>query len=311
MAFVVLSIRETNLLRTRLQHLLDLREELFKHPDEETVHDLRVSSRRAREVLDYLETALPENSYEKLRRPAKKITDSLGEMRETEVNLKLSEELDKKALIPPLAAELLMASLMKRKQKLQRRVNKQMKARNFRAYEKFLNRLKGSRIMLPASQEVLQRRSEDFYNFTLQEEVNDEQLHELRILSKKFRYVLEIHNRLRRQKLGRFILRVKRLQELLGEIHDLYVFANLVRDEAVNWNAPGLKIIPEALDNAIRVVSQQKEKLYPRVRVLYQRILDNTPEEIRPVPRKQVQSAETPDSGPLEASTYYYQRSSS
>ena len=289
---VILSVREANLLRKRLQDLLELRDELLKHPDEETVHDLRVSSRRAREVLDYLEVVLPQNTYQKLRGPAKKITSRLGELRETEVNQKLTEKLQSEELIPPLAAELLLHTLDNRKRKLQRKVNTQMKAGRFTPYEKFLGRLKGSRMAIPASQEVLQRRAEDFYNFILPEDMKDEPLHELRILTKKFRYALEIHNRLRRRAIGRFILRIKRLQELLGEIHDLFVFVNLIQEEARKWNDPRLTLIPGALENAIRVVTARKEKLYPRVKVLLQKILDNTPEEIRPVPRKIVQAVE-------------------
>jgi len=303
---VFLSVREANLLRKRLHDLLELRDELLKHPDEETVHDLRVSSRRAREVLDYLEGVLPQNSYQRLRGPAKKITSRLGELRETEVNQKLTEKLQTEELIPPLAAELLVHSLDNRKRKLQQKVNKQRKVGRFTPYEKFIGRLKGSRMAIPASQEVLQQRAEDFYNFTLPEEMNDEQLHELRILTKKFRYALEIHNRLRHRGIGRFILRIKRLQELLGEIHDLFVFVNLIQEEAQNWNDPRLTLIPEALQNAIHVVTGRKEKLYPRVKVLLQRILDNTPDEIRPVPRKVMQASdsagtevrETPEDGP-------------
>jgi CHAD domain-containing protein len=292
---VVLSVREANLLRKRLQDLLELRDELFKHPDEETVHDLRVASRRAREVLDYLEVALPQNTYQKLRGPAKKITSRLGELRETEVNQKLTEKLQSEELIPPLAAELLLHTLDDRKRNLQQKVNKQMKAGRFKPYEKFLGHLKGSRMTIPASQEVLQRRAEDFYNFILPEpeDMKDEPLHELRILTKKFRYALEIHNRLRHRAIGRFILRIKRLQELLGEIHDLFVFVNLIQEEARKWNDSRLTLIPEALQNAIQVVTARKEKLYPRVNVLLQKILDNTPEEIRPVPRKIVQTSET------------------
>ena len=290
--FIVLNIRESNLLRKRLQHLLDLRKELLEHPDEETVHDLRVASRRAREVLDYMQASLPPGAYKRMRGPAKNITSRLGELRETEVNLKLSEELRDKQLIPPLAAELLLHSLMKRKRKLQKKVNKQMKPANFAVYEKFLSRLRGSLSKPSAGQEVMSRRSADFYGFELSAKMQDEQLHELRILSKKFRYALEIHNRLSHGKFGRFILRIKRLQELLGDIHDLYVFANLIQDEARNWNAPGLKIIPEALDDAIQVVTHQKEKLFPRARAVYDGVIEHTPEELKSVPRKDMQAAE-------------------
>ena len=304
---IILSVREANLLRKRLRSLLELRHELVQHPDKETVHDLRVSSRRAREILDYMQSGIPENLFKRMQGPARNITSQLGKLRETEVNLKLCEELREKKLIPPLATELLKHKLMKRSRKLQRKVNKQMKSKNFHVYRKFLSRLKGSRMMLPVSQEVLQRRAMEFYNFTLHEELNDEELHELRILTKKFRYAMEIHNRLRNLKLGRFVLQLKRLQELLGDIHDLYVFANLVKDEAVNWGeTPGLKIIPEALDSAIQVVVKQKERLYPRVRVLYHRILEHSPENIRPVPRKEIRTAEGPTSEMLTRSQSPY-----
>lgn len=300
--FVVLSIREANLLRKRLHHLLILRENLLKRPNEETVHDLRVASRRAREVLDYLQSALPESAYGKLRSPAKRITSRLGELRETEVNLALTEKLQNEGLIEPLAAELLIHSLNNRKRKLQIRVNKQMKAGRFAPYKKFLTRLKGARMAIPASQEVLQRRAEDFYNFALPEDMHDEELHQLRILTKKFRYALEIHNRLRNLRLGMFIFRMKKLQELLGEIHDLYVFINLIKGQAQKWNEPTLTLIPEALHNAIIVVTSRKEKLYPRARALHQKVLQTSPDEIRPVPRKIVQSAETATIDEIELS---------
>ena len=290
--FVVLSIREANLLRKRLNHLLELRGELLKNPDEETVHDLRVASRRAREVLDYLESALPPSAYQKLRSPAKGITSRLGELRETEVNLALTEKLQNEGLIQPIAAELLIHSLNNRKRKLQVRVNKQMRAGKFTAYKKFLGRLKGARLAIPASQEVLQRRADDFYGFSMPEDMQDEALHELRILTKKFRYALEIHNRLRNLRLGRFIFRMKALQELLGEIHDFFVFTNLIKKEAQKWNEPTLTLIPDALRSAIIVVTERKEKLYPRAKLLHQRVLQNSPDEIRPVPRKVVQAAE-------------------
>jgi CHAD domain-containing protein len=309
--FITLNIREANLLRKRLQHLLDLRKELLEHPDQETVHDLRVASRRAREVLDYMQNALPPGAYKRMRRPAKNITSRLGELRETEVNLKLSENLRDKQLIPPLAAELLLHSLAKRKRKLQKKMNRQMKPGNFGIYEKFLNKLKASRLQPPAGQEVMSRRAAEFYAFELPSIVHDEQLHELRIHTKKFRYALEIYNRLKNAKLGRFILRLKHLQELLGDIHDLYVFSNLISVEAQNWNAPGLKIIPEALDHAIQVVTQQKEKLYPRARSIYERVLEHTPEEIRPIPRKEVHAADSTPQSVVEPAALILEQSGS
>jgi CHAD domain-containing protein len=300
---IILSIRETNLLRKRLQDLLDLRSELFKNPGDETVHDLRVSSRRAREVLDYLQSALPENQYKKLRTPAKKITSKLGELRETEVNLALTEKLQDQGLIPQLAAELLIHSLNGRKRRLEQKVVKQMKGRRFTPYKKFISRLKGSRMAIPASQEVLQKRAVDFYSFSMPEDMHDEELHDLRIRTKKFRYAVEIHSRLRNLRMGRFLLRIKRLQELLGDIHDLYVFANLIQEEAEKWNEPTLTLIPDALRYTVVVVTERKEKLYPRARILHQQVLDHSPEHILPIPRKVVQTSDSPLADDIEVPT--------
>ena len=182
---------------------------------------------------------------------------------------------------------------------MQLKVNQQMGAGKFTPYKKFLGKLKGARLAIPASQEVLQRRAEDFYSFSMPEDAQDETLHELRILTKKFRYALEIHNRLRNLRLGRFIFRLKGLQELLGQIHDLFVFANLIKDQARKWNEPTLTLIPDALHNAIIVVTERKEKLYPRAKMLHQKVLQFSPDEIRPVPRKAVQAA---DGRPVEES---------
>ncbi len=287
---IVLTIKETNLLRKRFQQLIDLREELLNHPDKKTVHDLRVASRRAREALAYFEESLPAVWQQRLRRPAKEITGRLGDLREAEVNLMLAQKLSGEQSIPPLAGEMLLHILSERLRRLMQKVRRRTKSSKLGPYSKFLARLRGSRTCVPAVQEVIRRRADEFYGFTLPQEMNDEQLHQLRILTKKFRYALEIDNRLRTLKIGRFILRVRRLQELLGTIHDLFVFAEVIRAEIEKWKQPGLDLIPEALNEALRIVVERKTALYSRVPVLHSRVIDNSPESVPSTPKKVVQS---------------------
>src|SRR6188508_2969935 len=103
---ISLSIKETNLLRARLQTLVKLRQAYLEHPEKETVHDLRVASRRAREVLDYMEPILPQKWYSRLSRLARTITKSLGRVREAEVNLAQLSDWHNKGNVDPIVIEL-------------------------------------------------------------------------------------------------------------------------------------------------------------------------------------------------------------
>jgi CHAD domain-containing protein len=55
-------------------------------------------------------------------------------------------------------------------------------------------------------------------------------LHRVRIALKKFRYSLEVAERTGRFRLGMTLQRLKGMQDLLGELHDLQVLAGLARD---------------------------------------------------------------------------------
>ena len=60
-----------------------------------------------------------------------------------------------------------------------------------------------------------------------------EPLHEIRIAAKKLRYALELAQTAAGAAVARELTRLKRLQELLGHLHDLHVLENFVRAVAV------------------------------------------------------------------------------
>jgi CHAD domain-containing protein len=277
---ILFTIKEANLLRKRMRHLMDLRFDLLDHPSKNTVHDLRVASRRVREVLDYFEEALPQNWYEKIKRPTRRITKSLGTLREMEVNLILVKRFHEEQRLNPFASELLIHSLRRQLQRCHQKALKEIRSTKFSVYEKFVRRIKGSRSRLPASASVLSKRIEDFWNYPLDGEVTDEQLHELRIRTKKFRYAVEIFDRVHHRNMGRFLRRIRNLQEVLGSIHDLFVFETLLRQEIDTWNEQDLTLIPATLAEADVQVRKEKHRLYPRVKPLYTRIVENAPQEI-------------------------------
>src|SRR5437667_12172388 len=94
-AEIVLPLTEANLLRQRIRRLSRCHEAFTSEKDPHALHDLRVASRRLRELLDYLGESLPDKPRRSLRSSAKKLTRLLGKPREAEINLSLIRQFRK------------------------------------------------------------------------------------------------------------------------------------------------------------------------------------------------------------------------
>ena len=95
-------------------------------------------------------------------------------------------------------------------------------------------------------------------------------LHSVRIALKKFRYALEVAERLGRFRLAGSMLRLKGLQNLLGELHDLQVLGALARDVMALSPAPrraGLESLVARIDDEIRALHSrfltERERIVP------------------------------------------------
>jgi len=85
-------------------------------------------------------------------------------------------------------------------------------------------------------------------------------LHGVRIALKKFRYALEVAERLGRFRLTGSMQRLKRLQNLLGELHDLQVLGGLARDVTAQSPASrraDLESLVGGIDDEIRALHSQ------------------------------------------------------
>lgn len=275
--FISLPIKETNLLRSRLQNLMKLRAAYLESPQEETIHDLRVASRRAREVLDYFQQLLTFKWYDRLMSLSRRVTKSMGRLRETEVNLGLLSQWLREDKMNPIASEMLTFSQQQQFERLNAKARNRVGDDSFSQIPKFLSRLHGARLMQAGDSTILERRNQEFLSFSWEGMMDDERLHDLRIRTKTFRYAVEIYDRLHSHNLGHFARRIRNLQDLLGQIHDLYVLAELIRKERDAWDASGLTLIPRAFDDAYKLVISEKAKLYPKVLPLYTRVLENSP----------------------------------
>ena len=95
-------------------------------------------------------------------------------------------------------------------------------------------------------------------------------LHSVRIALKKFRYALEVAERLGRFRLAGSMQRLKGLQNLLGELHDLQVLGAIARDVmalAPASRRAGLESLVTRIDDEIRALHSrfltERERIVP------------------------------------------------
>lgn len=279
-ALISLPLKEANLLRLRLRKLLKEHDDFLRDNKPETIHDLRVASRRLREALGYLENALSPKSHRRLTVAAKKITRTLGPLRETETNMNLIRGWRLEDSIDPVAAELLIHAEGKRFRKNRLKATRKVTSQTVQYCENVLSKLRGSRAAPLTESHVLARRSAEFIHFVWSNGMTDEQLHDLRIKAKKFRYALEVDSRLHARSMGRLITRIRKLQEKLGELHDLFVLGELIRTKRDNWQGPDSQLIPAALSSAYDRVLKEKAKIYPLLFPLYSKVITSLPPEL-------------------------------
>src|SRR5262249_21690204 len=146
----------------------------------EALHDLRVASRRMREVLEFLQPSLPPKWQSNLLNLGKRITKSLGKAREAEVSLGILEQLTQEQKLNPVASEILLNRESRHVESALRKAQKRISNRKFSQYEKFLSRLRGSFSLRSGDSPVLLVRREAFMGFNWEGEMDDLRLHDLR-----------------------------------------------------------------------------------------------------------------------------------
>ncbi|UPU35001.1 CHAD domain-containing protein [Geomonas paludis] len=265
-------------------HLLAmLQQEFFAHWratlrgfDLDEVHDLRVASRRLREGLALFAPLLPEKKVARLSRRVKRLTILLGELRNVDEALVFFSGLtEAEPGAAPAATDDLLRTLSKEREATQKAVTRSLARFGAGKLEvelaglaEQLNPFKPHEVdpfmgIGPYAAGALEERVklvEELFPAALHEEDAVAQ-HRLRIAFKKLRYRLEIlapllegtgsagclspSDQLRRV--------LKRYQDLLGKLHDLDVFAEMVQERV----APGT-----GREELLQVLAQRRTELY-------------------------------------------------
>jgi CHAD domain-containing protein len=213
-----------------MNRVLEELSSLQNSPDPDTVHDLRVAIRRCRALAAVMEEVDPDSAWPEMRKVARKLFRGLGAVRDAQV----LEEWIKK-LAPendPLRAQLLASLETDEKQRSDDalRVAAKFDEKDWTQLERRLRQR--ARLVpvggLAAECLALERFEEakELHNRALRTE-KPKPWHALRIGLKRFRYTLE---GLLPEHSAAWGENLKRLQDLLGDVHDLDVLSETLRE---------------------------------------------------------------------------------
>jgi CHAD domain-containing protein len=263
--------------------------------DIEYIHRMRVASRRLRAALPLFQPCFPHKQYKKWVLEITKITRALGEARDADVQIaflqKSLKKIPKKAVLPgkpsPLdqpstepAIRFLLSALQKKRRILQKHVllslNELEKSRMTDEMQLMFTTIdrdsKAERKkprtcgIPPVAALQIGKRLFTFLSYepwVLHPEAVAEH-HATRIAAKKLRYTMEIYGSVYRNNLEKPIARVKKMQEILGDIHDCDVWIDqitslLLRERALLRSGTGTKRPDTTTLSSLRVLLHDRE----------------------------------------------------
>jgi len=213
-----------------MNRVLEELRRLHTSPDPDTVHDLRVAIRRCRTLAVAMEEVDPDSAWPAMRKVARRLFRALGDLRDAQVMQewikKLGPEND------PLRAQLL-SSLETDEKQLSESTRRVAAKFDEKEWTRIDRRLRQRAQLVPvgglaAECLALERFEEakELHNRALRTE-KPKPWHALRIGLKRFRYTVE---GLLPEHYAAWSENLKRLQDLLGDLHDLDLLSEMLRD---------------------------------------------------------------------------------
>ena len=208
-----------------MERVLKELEKVQAAADTDAVHDLRVAIRRCRSVAAVMEEVDPDQTWPEMRKLPRKLFRALGELRDTQV---LEEWTKSLSMEGDVIRERLLAQFTKQESELREETGRVAGKFDAKAWKKAERALRRRSRLVPADSLAAEclalerwEAAKELHAQALRSN-RAEPWHALRIGVKKFRYTVESLLPERYEVWGSDL---KRVQDLLGEVHDLDVLA--------------------------------------------------------------------------------------
>jgi phosphohistidine phosphatase len=225
--------------------------------DAEGVHDLRVAIRRCRAMADALSEVNPGPGWRRLKRASRDLFQSLGQLRDTQVKRAQVKKLGSPG--DPLRNHMLR--LLSRQEKKDRKSAEQALDRfDRKEWRKLKRKLISKSRFFPTESVVFQRlalaRLNDAVELYQQARKRRSAVawHRLRIGLKHFRYVVESFLPQRYEVWSEDL---KRMQDLLGDVHDMDVLRTEIRRNSAKFDPAIVARWIEKIDHERKVHFQE------------------------------------------------------
>ena len=235
------------------------------------MHQARVASRRLREAVPVLATGLKGSKAGKALRKIRRLTRALGTVRELDVALGILDTLARAADVPRSAVEAVRSRVLAERdlgreamlkrldnvnvEKLHRRLGSVADALEHAADEGWREPLAAR--LLKRAQRLSQAMDEAGQMYS------PDRLHQVRIAVKKLRYGLEIAAGVGAAAAAPHVRALKRVQDLLGRMHDLQVLQKHVAAVHAEFTA-GSGVSRQGLDALAQHIERECRQLHGR-----------------------------------------------
>lgn len=249
--------------------------------DPQSLHRARVASRRLRELVPAIQ--LDGDVARKLGRLLRKVTIRLGSVRELDVLILLIDELHVSRPVHEAALGRARAGVTKEREAARKRLRAQKPSDDMRRVARKLDRVVDDLRRAEGADGHRPRRGSPERSLAwavdarianraarLREAMTHagavylpERLHTVRIAVKKLRYASELRADIRGESRTPLLAMLKRVQGLLGRMHDLQVLIDRVRDLQASLSPPSLAVWRE-MDALVLELDDMCRRLHAR-----------------------------------------------
>ena len=242
-----------------MERVLELCPQVKDAWDAEAVHDLRVAIRRSRTMADALAEVNPSPGWRKLRKTSRELFHQLGLLRDIQVERDWVKKLG--GARDPIRRQLL-AHLAQREKQQRKAARTALAQFDRKEWKRWLRKLPDKARFFPLESVVYQRlalaqlnAAAELYH-AAQRGRSRVAWHRLRIGLKRFRYTVE---NFLPQRSEVWIDDLKRLQDLLGDVHDF----DVLRAEILRHRA---SLAPEGVKSWLARIEEQRASRLAEVR---------------------------------------------